>query len=152
MPIKLKAPSKRMVSAPVNSILFSICTNPFFRCPTITAFFSNVLDSFFCSLSKSTKSLSSSLTIAVSGKPAIFIPYPYAIDDHQTANACALTDCGGAVLLRQADMDSPSLASLLQEFQASPQRLTTMAAAAHAAARPDAAKRVSDCCEELMHA
>jgi UDP-N-acetylglucosamine--N-acetylmuramyl-(pentapeptide) pyrophosphoryl-undecaprenol N-acetylglucosamine transferase len=95
------------------------------------------------------------LTIAelsVMGRPAILVPLPHAIDDHQTANARALTQCGGATLLRQSDMNEHSVLGLLQDFLRDPQRLSAMAAAAFASATPDAAARVSDCCEELMYA
>ena len=90
--------------------------------------------------------------IIVSTRPAILVPLPHAIDDHQSANARALTDCGAATLLRQADMNERSVQALLQELQGDPQRLAAMAAAAFAAATPDAAERVSDCCVELMYA
>ena len=86
------------------------------------------------------------------GRPAILVPLPHAIDDHQTANARALTDCGGATLLRQSDMNEASVVGLLQGFLANPARLSTMAAAVFAAGTPDSAERVSDCCEELMYA
>jgi UDP-N-acetylglucosamine--N-acetylmuramyl-(pentapeptide) pyrophosphoryl-undecaprenol N-acetylglucosamine transferase len=95
------------------------------------------------------------LTIAelcVMGRPAILVPLPHAIDDHQTANARVLSDGGGGVLLRQSDMTVDTVCSLLQNFLADPERLSTMAAAASAAAIPDAAERVSDYCEELMYA
>lgn len=90
--------------------------------------------------------------LCIVGRPAILVPLPHAIDDHQTANAGVLTDCGGAVLLRQRDLDVQSVLSLLQEFLRTPQRLSAMAAAAFAAAAPDAAERVSNCCEELVYA
>lgn len=89
--------------------------------------------------------------LCIMGRPAILVPLPHAIDDHQTANARVLTDCGGATLLCQRDMDEHSVLSLLQDFLGNPQRLSTMAAAAFAAATPDAAVQVSDCCEELMY-
>jgi UDP-N-acetylglucosamine--N-acetylmuramyl-(pentapeptide) pyrophosphoryl-undecaprenol N-acetylglucosamine transferase len=95
------------------------------------------------------------LTIAelcIIGRPAILVPLPHAIDDHQTANARALTERGGATLLRQSEMNEDSIVGLLQEFLGDPQRLSAMAAAAFAAAAPDAAERVGDCCEELMYA
>ena len=98
---------------------------------------------------------SGALTIAelsIMGRPSILVPLPHAIDDHQTANAHALTDCGGATLLRQSDMNERSVQDLLQDFLANPQRLSAMAAAAFAAAMPAAAERVSDCCEELLYA
>ena len=89
--------------------------------------------------------------LAVMGRPAILVPLPHAIDDHQTANARSLTECGGAVLLRQADLTADSLAQALRDCIARPPRLAAMAAAAQAAARPDATARVADCCEELIH-
>ncbi len=90
--------------------------------------------------------------LAIMGRPSILVPLPHAIDDHQTANAHALTDCGGATLLPQRDMNEQSVHDLLQHFLSDPQRLSAMAAAAFAAATPDAAERVSDCCEELLYA
>lgn len=95
------------------------------------------------------------LTIAelsIMGRPSILVPLPHAIDDHQTANALALTGCGGATLLRQSDMNEQSVHDLLREFLDDPQRLPAMAAAAISVAKPDAAERVSDCCEELLYA
>ena len=83
--------------------------------------------------------------LAIMGRPAVLVPLPQAIDDHQTANARSLADRGAAVLLRQDAMTDKSLAESLGSFMAEPQRLVTMAAAALAAATPDAAERVSDC-------
>lgn len=90
--------------------------------------------------------------LSIMGRPAILVPLPHAIDDHQSANARSLTERGAATLLRQDAMDEASLAGLLKEYLADPARLAAMAAASRAAATPDAARRVSDCCEELMHA
>ena len=90
--------------------------------------------------------------VAVMGRPAILVPLPHAIDDHQSANARSLENAGGAILLPQRDMDKAALESLLRELMATPSRLGDMAAASRAAATPEAANRVADCCEELMHA
>ncbi len=95
------------------------------------------------------------LTIAelsVVGRPAILVPLPHAIDDHQTANARALTERGAATLMRQSDMNEQSLLAVLKEFLEHPQRLSAMAAAAFASAMPDAVAKVCDRCEELMYA
>ncbi|MBP6700021.1 MAG: undecaprenyldiphospho-muramoylpentapeptide beta-N-acetylglucosaminyltransferase [Halioglobus sp.] len=89
--------------------------------------------------------------LAVMGCPSILVPLPYAIDDHQSANARFLSDAGAAMLLRQADMNAESLAASLRGYMAQPGLLVRMAAAAAAVATPDAAARVSDCCEELIH-
>ena len=84
------------------------------------------------------------------GCPSILVPLPYAIDDHQSANARSLSDHGGAMLLRQSEMSVEALTASLLGYMAHPQLLVKMAAAAAAAATPDAAARVSDCCEELI--
>ncbi|MEE4144251.1 MAG: undecaprenyldiphospho-muramoylpentapeptide beta-N-acetylglucosaminyltransferase [Halieaceae bacterium] len=89
--------------------------------------------------------------LAIMGCPAILVPLPYAIDDHQSANARSLSDRGAAILLRQDDMTAGGLAASLRSYMAHPQILAKMAAEARAAARPDAAARVSDCCEVLIH-
>ena len=89
--------------------------------------------------------------LAIMGRPSILVPLPHAIDDHQNANARSLTDRGGAILLPQSEMSEDGLARLLQEYLSHPQGLSAMAAAATAVATPDAAERVSDYCEGLMH-
>jgi UDP-N-acetylglucosamine--N-acetylmuramyl-(pentapeptide) pyrophosphoryl-undecaprenol N-acetylglucosamine transferase len=89
--------------------------------------------------------------LAIMGCPSILVPLPHAIDDHQTANAHSLSDSGAAMLLRQTDMNAEALAASLRSYISHPQLLVKMAAAAAAAATPDAAARVCDCCEELIH-
>jgi UDP-N-acetylglucosamine--N-acetylmuramyl-(pentapeptide) pyrophosphoryl-undecaprenol N-acetylglucosamine transferase len=90
--------------------------------------------------------------LAMMGRPSILVPLPQAIDDHQSANARSLTERGAATLLPQSDMTPVSLANLLREKLSSPDHLSKMAVVARAAGNPDAAARVADCCEELMHA
>lgn len=88
--------------------------------------------------------------LAIMGRPALLVPLPHAIDDHQTWNARALADRGGALLLRQGELQAQNLAAMLAGYIANPQRLAAMAAAASAAAQPQATARVCDACEELM--
>jgi UDP-N-acetylglucosamine--N-acetylmuramyl-(pentapeptide) pyrophosphoryl-undecaprenol N-acetylglucosamine transferase len=90
--------------------------------------------------------------LAIMGCPAILVPLPHAIDDHQTANAHALADRGGAILLRQSDMSVDRLARQIQAYIEYPHRLEAMASAARAAATPEAAQQVADRCEELCNA
>ena len=90
--------------------------------------------------------------LAIMGRPAILIPLPHAIDDHQTANAHSLADCGGAIVMRQSEMSAGSFVKALQAYIEYPERLGAMAAASKAAATPDAATRVTDCCEGLLNA
>ncbi|MDP5065214.1 MAG: undecaprenyldiphospho-muramoylpentapeptide beta-N-acetylglucosaminyltransferase [Haliea sp.] len=88
--------------------------------------------------------------LAIMGRPALLIPLPHAIDDHQTANARALSDRGAALLLRQAELTAKDVAATLAGYISSPKRLAAMAAAASAAALPQATARVADLCEELI--
>ncbi len=87
--------------------------------------------------------------LSVMGRPAILIPLPHAIDDHQTANARFLADCGGALLMKQADMDATSLGKALLAYARYPGRLQAMAKATRAAAKPEATVQVADAVEEL---
>ena len=88
--------------------------------------------------------------LAVMGRPAILVPLPHAIDDHQTANARSLADRGGAILLRQSDMTAESLAAAVRAYTEFPQRLHAMSAASRAVATPGATSAVADRCEELL--
>jgi UDP-N-acetylglucosamine--N-acetylmuramyl-(pentapeptide) pyrophosphoryl-undecaprenol N-acetylglucosamine transferase len=83
------------------------------------------------------------------GAAAILVPFPYAVDDHQTRNARFLCDAGAARLLPQTELDAESLAPLLGEFCDDRPRLLRMAEAARALARPDATARVAEVCAEV---
>ena len=83
--------------------------------------------------------------LAAVGVASILVPYPYAVDDHQTRNAAYLADAGAAVLLPQSKMTAQSLLQHLQLLQ-QPERLTDMAQRARARAMPDAARRVAGYC------
>jgi UDP-N-acetylglucosamine--N-acetylmuramyl-(pentapeptide) pyrophosphoryl-undecaprenol N-acetylglucosamine transferase len=76
------------------------------------------------------------------GAPALVVPYPYATDDHQTGNAATLVDRGAAVLVADADLDSPAFSDALLGLLSDSGRRATMAAASRALGRPDAAERV----------
>ncbi len=81
---------------------------------------------------------------AVVGRPALLIPYPSAIDDHQTANALALEAAGAAVVLPQGTLDPKQLAELLTSLLDDIERMSAMTEAAHAAGRPDAVEDLAD--------
>ena len=87
---------------------------------------------------------SSVAELATAGRPAILVPLPNAIDDHQRANAAALSDHGGAWLMPQSDLTPQHLATLLADLMTHPTRLAEAAAAAHHIGRPDAAARLAD--------
>ena len=80
--------------------------------------------------------------IAAAGRPAIFVPYPFATGDHQALNAEHFVKAGGAIMVRELELESvPELVrSLLDD---SP-RLAHMGAAMLTAARPDAAEEIAD--------
>jgi UDP-N-acetylglucosamine--N-acetylmuramyl-(pentapeptide) pyrophosphoryl-undecaprenol N-acetylglucosamine transferase len=90
--------------------------------------------------------------LATIGRPSILIPYPYAADDHQTANARALEATGGCIVIPHADFTVAALAGHLKALFEAPQRLAAMAAAAHALGRPDAAARLADMVADLISA
>lgn len=86
--------------------------------------------------------------LAVTGRPSILIPLPYAIDDHQTANARFLSEAGAAVLLPQSDLVG-QLEATLRTLIADTGLLAGMAAAALECARPDATCMIADRGEAL---
>lgn len=86
--------------------------------------------------------------LAVTGLPAILIPYPFAIDDHQTRNAEVLAESGAAVLIPQNDLTPERLSSELRSIFSAEKRLENMAQEAYKAARPAAAEIVAAVCIE----
>ncbi len=87
--------------------------------------------------------------VAVAGLPAIFIPLPHAVDDHQTKNAQSLVQAGGAVLIPQAQFNADDLAQLLQQWIDDEAHLVTMSEAAKTAAILDATEQVAIACSAL---
>lgn len=84
------------------------------------------------------------------GKVAVLVPYPFAADDHQRKNAESLVARGAALLILDHELTPAGLARAIEPLRADPRRLATMAAAARALGRPDAAERVVDVCLELI--
>lgn len=87
--------------------------------------------------------------LMAAGLPSVLVPFPAAVDDHQTVNAHYLTEAGAARLLPQGEMDAQRLADLLQDLLADRAMLHAMAQSAYRLARRDATRRVADICEEL---
>lgn len=84
--------------------------------------------------------------LAAAGVGSILVPYPHAVDDHQTANARFLANAGAAILLPQSELTAEKLA-LIQNLGRD--QLLQMAERARDLARPDAARVVADVCEGL---
>jgi len=87
--------------------------------------------------------------VAVIGRPAIFVPYPHALDHDQAANAAALAATGGAEVRPQASLTPVLLAGLIAAAMDDPQGLAARAAAARSAGRPDAARLLADLVEAI---
>lgn len=81
--------------------------------------------------------------LAVAGIGALYVPLPWAAEDHQTANARAMARVGGAVVLPQATTSGAALATLLIELATLRERVVVMGQQALALARPDAAEDVA---------
>ena len=90
--------------------------------------------------------------LAAAGIGAILVPYPHAVDDHQTRNALYLTEAGAARLIPQSELTPDLLANVLRELLSGGREgLVEMAAAARRLAKPDAARQVAETCLEVMH-
>ncbi len=87
--------------------------------------------------------------LAASGSAAILVPYLYAVDDHQTANARFLSDREAAVLIPQQECTAERLCELLAGFAANRELLLKMARAARHLAVTDAAETVASLCMEV---
>jgi UDP-N-acetylglucosamine--N-acetylmuramyl-(pentapeptide) pyrophosphoryl-undecaprenol N-acetylglucosamine transferase len=85
----------------------------------------------------------------VIGRPALLIPYPHAMDDHQSANADVLEKAGAAWVVKERDLDVPKLKTMLERILTEPDALRARAQAAHSLGRVDAAQRLADLAEEL---
>ena len=81
------------------------------------------------------------------GAAALFVPFPFAVDDHQTTNARFLVEAGGAWLVPQAELTAQMLAERLMGL--SREALLERAEKAHAQRKTNATREVVMACEEL---
>lgn len=88
--------------------------------------------------------------LALAGLPAILVPYPFAADDHQSANAAALERAGAALQLDSRALDPETIVDALCRWFEQPDRLDAMSEAAFGLARPDAAAAVIDACTRRL--
>ncbi len=84
--------------------------------------------------------------IAAVGVASLLVPFPHAVDDHQTGNARFLSEHDAALLVPQSALDARGLAQRLAAFDRA--ALAKIAARARSLARPDATRQVADICEE----
>jgi UDP-N-acetylglucosamine--N-acetylmuramyl-(pentapeptide) pyrophosphoryl-undecaprenol N-acetylglucosamine transferase len=85
--------------------------------------------------------------LAAAGVVSILVPFPFAVDDHQTTNARYLADAGAGVLVQQRDLTPEALAEILRGLSRA--QLLAMATQARALGKPDATRAVAEACMEL---
>ena len=89
------------------------------------------------------------LTVAelcAAGLPALFVPYPAAVDDHQTANAGPMTRAGAAAIIQESELSPARLAALLRDWLNSRDALLQRAEKARSLAAPNAVGRIAELC------
>lgn len=89
--------------------------------------------------------------LAVAGLPAIFVPYPFAIDDHQTANANWMVKEGAAYLMPQQNMTVEKLCNIIKQLDDNREELQQMKMKSAKLGINDAALRMANDCLELLH-
>lgn len=87
--------------------------------------------------------------LSVIGRPAVYVPYPHALDHDQAANAALVEAKGGAEVVPQSELTTERFVEILKDAIEHPEKLATAAAAARAAGRPDATQRLADMAEAL---
>ena len=89
--------------------------------------------------------------VSATGVAALFVPYPYAVDDHQTHNASALVSAGAAKLIQESDLTVASFAAEISELVSDRSVLVDMAIRARGQAKTGTAQYVADICLEVAH-
>ncbi len=87
--------------------------------------------------------------LSAAGLGAVLVPYPHAVDDHQTRNAQVLAAAGAAIVMQESELDIQLLAQRLESLLGNRQGLLAMAEAARTLAKPDAAKVIAQACIEV---
>lgn len=90
--------------------------------------------------------------LAAAGVASVLVPFPYAVDDHQTRNAEYLVEAGAAVLMPESETNAQSLAAVLEELLNNRKKLLEMANRARGVSVPDSAERVANLCMEYLAA
>jgi UDP-N-acetylglucosamine--N-acetylmuramyl-(pentapeptide) pyrophosphoryl-undecaprenol N-acetylglucosamine transferase len=84
--------------------------------------------------------------LAAAGVASVLIPYPHAVDDHQTQNALYLENAGAAIIKQQDDLTADWVVEVLEDFSSNRKKLKEMAIAARKLAIPNSAKTIADAC------
>jgi UDP-N-acetylglucosamine--N-acetylmuramyl-(pentapeptide) pyrophosphoryl-undecaprenol N-acetylglucosamine transferase len=88
--------------------------------------------------------------ITAAGKPAIFVPFPRAADDHQKRNAEALEKAGAAVMLEEANLTNQTLVETATKLFNDPKKLKSMSEAARSLSHPNAASDIATMAANLV--
>ncbi|WP_095497753.1 undecaprenyldiphospho-muramoylpentapeptide beta-N-acetylglucosaminyltransferase [Paraferrimonas haliotis] len=89
--------------------------------------------------------------LAAAAKASILVPYPYAVDDHQTKNGMVLVEAGAALLIDQSQFEVERLVIELEKMSEAPQALSKMGEAARGVAHLDATQAVAKVCQQLAN-
>ncbi|MCK5918241.1 MAG: undecaprenyldiphospho-muramoylpentapeptide beta-N-acetylglucosaminyltransferase [Cocleimonas sp.] len=87
--------------------------------------------------------------VAAAGLASVLVPYPYAVDDHQTANGAYLAECGAAILIPQTEFNKQSASEVLQSLLTNREKLLRMSIKAKEMAKPTATIEVAAICAQL---
>lgn len=88
--------------------------------------------------------------IAAAGRMALFVPFPHAVDDHQTANAAYLVNSDAALMMQQNAFSKEAVVDLLTPYLIAPEKISIMASKAKQLAILDATAKVANRCEQLV--
>ncbi|MGC8121606.1 undecaprenyldiphospho-muramoylpentapeptide beta-N-acetylglucosaminyltransferase [Marinobacter sp. VGCF2001] len=89
--------------------------------------------------------------LCVAGVGAVLVPFPHAVDDHQTRNGQHMVKAGAAILVPQPQLTPDGLAQTLKDLATDREQILSMAKAARSLARPDATERVVNYCLEAAN-
>jgi UDP-N-acetylglucosamine--N-acetylmuramyl-(pentapeptide) pyrophosphoryl-undecaprenol N-acetylglucosamine transferase len=118
---------------------------------TVAAFFTDMAEVYGKSdLLVSRAGATTLAELAVLGKPAVLVPYPFAADDHQDKNGRYYEAGGGVMVLPERELTGKKLAEILSGLAGDPGRRQKMAASMRAMGRPEATDRIVDVCLELI--
>ncbi len=84
--------------------------------------------------------------LAAAGVASVLVPYPHAVDDHQTHNAHYLEQAGAAIIKQQETLTVDWLVEVINDFSANREKLLNMAIAARQLAKPNSAKNIANAC------
>ena len=84
------------------------------------------------------------------GLGAVFVPFPHAVDDHQTANASFMVNHQAALCIQQADLTDSRLADIVKQFIAAPEKCVAMAQAAYELRKVRVTEKIFDILVEVV--